>query len=68
MVAHIHGGTRLRVFENWVLRGILGPSRVKVNKSSSKDYITRSFMTCIPHQILLGWVGHVARKRERRGA
>jgi hypothetical protein len=42
----------LRVFENWVLR-IFGPSRGKWQKAG-KDFIRRSFITCILYQILLG--------------
>jgi hypothetical protein len=38
-----------------------------------KDFIMRSFMTCLPHPVLLGdqerrmrWAGHVARMGEMR--
>jgi len=44
---------RLRVFENWVLRGIFRPKRDEV-KWSGEDYIMGSFMICTPHQILFG--------------
>jgi hypothetical protein len=44
---------RLRFFENRVLRRIFGPKREELT-GSGEDYITRSFMLCIPHQILLG--------------
>jgi hypothetical protein len=44
---------RLRVFENRVLRRILGPKRDDVT-GRGEDYITRSFMLCTPRQILLG--------------
>jgi hypothetical protein len=42
---------RLRVFENRVLRRILGPKRDKVRKESGEDYITRTLMICTSHQI-----------------
>jgi hypothetical protein len=44
---------RLRVFENRVLRRIFGPKRDDV-RENGEDYITKSFMLCIPHQISLG--------------
>jgi hypothetical protein len=37
----------LRVFENRMLRRILGPKR-----ESGEDYITRNLMICTYHQIL----------------
>jgi hypothetical protein len=42
---------RLRLFENGVLRRIIGPKREKVTEYGA-DYIMRSYMTYIPHQIL----------------
>jgi hypothetical protein len=42
---------RPRVFENWLLRNIFGPKRDEVT-GEWKKYKMRSFMTCIPHQIL----------------
>jgi len=36
LVAHIEGGTRLRVFENWVLGRIFGPRRDEVNRGGEK--------------------------------
>ena len=42
---------RLRMFENGVLRRIFGPKREKVTKYG-KDYIMRSCMTYVSHQIL----------------
>jgi hypothetical protein len=41
---------RLRLFENRVLRRIIGPMRDKVTVSE-EDYITESFMPCTTHQI-----------------
>ena len=66
---------RLRVFENRVLRRILGSKRDEVT-GNGEDYITGSFMLCTPHQILMWlikargmrWTWHVARMGERRGA
>ena len=43
---------RLRVFENRVLRRIFRPKTEEVT-GSGEDYITRSFMICTPHQILV---------------
>jgi len=42
---------RLRVFENVVLRIILGS---KTDELSGENYINRSFIICSPHQILFG--------------
>jgi len=36
LVAHIEGGTRLRVFENRVLRGIFGPKMDEVTGEERK--------------------------------
>jgi hypothetical protein len=43
---------RLRVFESRVLRSIYGPKRDKVT-GGGKNYIMRSLMICILHQLLL---------------
>jgi len=42
---------RPRVFEIRVLKKIFGPKRGEVTRSR-EDYITRSFLLCIPHEIL----------------
>ena len=44
---------RLRVLENRVLK-IFGPKMDEVTRErgSGEDYETRSFMLCVPHQIL----------------
>jgi hypothetical protein len=42
---------RLRVFENRVLRKMLGPKRDAVT-GTGRDCIIRSLMICTPHQIL----------------
>jgi hypothetical protein len=44
---------RLSVFENGVLRRIYGPKRDEV-KGNGENYITRSLMICIFHQLLFG--------------
>jgi hypothetical protein len=44
------------VFENRVLRRILGPEREKWLES--EDYINRTFVTFMLHQILLGLSYH----------
>jgi hypothetical protein len=44
---------RLKVFENTVLRDILVPKGDNI-KGTGKDYIRRSFMSCIARQILFG--------------
>jgi len=44
---------RLRVFENRILRRIFGPKRDTVT-GSGENYIQRSLMVCVPHQILFG--------------
>jgi hypothetical protein len=47
---------RLRVFENRVLRGILGPKRDEVRHNGENCKIGR-FIICTNHQILLGRSG-----------
>jgi len=57
-----------------VMRKIRGSKTRR--QENGEDHITRSFMTCTPHQILFGviklrrmkWAGNVARMRDRRGA
>ena len=44
---------RLRVFENRVLRRILGPKRDEVT-GNEENYIMRSLMFFAPHPILCG--------------
>jgi hypothetical protein len=65
---------RLRVFENMVMRKILG-SKTRRQKNG-EDHITRSFMVYTPHRILFGVIklrrmkltGNVARMGDRRDA
>ena len=45
---------RLTVFENRVLRRIFGRKRDEVTGEWKENYITRSLMIRIPHQILSG--------------
>jgi hypothetical protein len=60
------------VFENRVLRRIFGPKREEV-AGPGEDSVTRSFVTCTLHEMLLGrssqgrikWAEHVARREER---
>jgi len=74
LVAHIEGGTRLRVFENRVLRRILGPKRDDVtgewrklhNKELNDLYYSPTIVRVIKSR-RMRWVGHVARMGERRG-
>ena len=49
MVSHTKGGTRLRVFENRVLRRIFGPKRDHVTEELNDLYC---LMICTAHQIL----------------
>jgi hypothetical protein len=44
---------RLWVFENRVLRIIFGLKR-EMWQEAGEDYVTRNFITCIFHKILLG--------------
>jgi len=53
LVADIEEGTRLKVFEKRVLRGIFGPKRDEVT-GELKNYIMSSLMICTPHPILFG--------------
>jgi len=49
----LSGERRMRVFEKRVVRRIFGPKKEDVTESG-KDYLTRNFMICTPHQILFG--------------
>jgi hypothetical protein len=72
LVAHIEGGTRLRVFENRVLRRIFGPKRddvmgdwIKLHKEDLNDlYCSPNIVRGIKERIR--WVWHVAGLEERR--
>jgi hypothetical protein len=43
----------LRAFQKRVLRRIFGPKREEMAEAG-EDCIIRSFITCTPHQVLLG--------------
>jgi hypothetical protein len=53
LVANFKGGTRLRVFENRMLRGIFGPNRDEVTWGG-ENYMMRSLMICTAEPILFG--------------
>jgi hypothetical protein len=44
---------RLRVFENRMLKRIIGPKRDKVTENG-ENYTMRSLMICTPHPVLFG--------------
>jgi hypothetical protein len=44
---------KLRLFENWVLRGVFGPNKDEV-AGEWRKFIMRSFMICTPHPIFCG--------------
>jgi hypothetical protein len=46
--------SRLRVFENRVLRRVFGPKRDEVT-GNGENYIMRSLMICTAYPILCGW-------------
>ena len=62
------------MFENRVLRRIIGPKRDEMEGEWRRLH-NESFMIYTPHQILLGviksgrmrWAGHMARTGDRRG-
>jgi hypothetical protein len=66
---------RLRVFENRVLRRIFGPKRDEVTGGWRKLYNEKlHYLYCSPSTVRLfkarrmRWAGHVARRKEVRGA
>jgi hypothetical protein len=66
---------RLRVFENKVLRRIFGPKRNEVTGDWRKlhneelhDLYSSPSVIIIIKSRRMGWVGHVARMREKRNA
>jgi hypothetical protein len=46
--------SRLRVFENRVLRRAFGPKRDEVT-GNAENYIMRNLVVCIPYPILCRW-------------
>ena len=50
LIPHTEGGTRLRVFENGVLRGIFGPKRDEVTGERRKLHIDELYdLYCSPN-------------------
>jgi hypothetical protein len=71
LVADIEGGTRLRVFENRVLRTIFGPKRDEETEEWRKEelkdlYCSRNLLRVIKSR-RIRWAGQVTRMGERRG-
>ena len=52
LVSHNEGRHGLRQIQSGVLKKTFAPKKWR---QSGEDYITRSFMLCIPHQTLFGW-------------
>jgi len=64
---------RLRMFENWVLRRIFGPRRdevtgewKKLHNEELNDLYCSSDIVRVTKSRRMKWVGHVARRGERR--
>jgi len=75
LVAHIQGGTRLRVFENRVLRRIFGPKRDDVTEKWGKlhnEVLNDLYSTLNIIRVVISRrmrsATHVASMGERRGA
>jgi len=74
LVAHIEGGTYLRVFENRVLRRIFWPNRDevagkwrKLRNEELKDVYSSPKIFPVIKLKRIRWAGHVGRMGERRG-
>jgi hypothetical protein len=66
LVAHIDRGSRLRVFENRVLRRIFGPKQDEVAGKWRRLHNEKLYdLYSSPRE---RWTGHVARMGDRRGA
>ena len=73
MVADIEGGTRLRVFENRVLRRVFGPKRDevtgewrKLHNEELRDLYSLPNIVRVVTSRRMRWAGHVARMGEER--
>ena len=73
LIAHLEGGSGLRVFENRVLRGIFGPKGDEVTRERRKLHNEeRNDLYCSPNVVRvikwrrMRWAGHVARMGEKR--
>jgi hypothetical protein len=73
LVSDIKGGTRLRVFENRVLRRIFGPRRDevtgewrKLHNEELRDLYSSPNIIRIMKSSRMRWTGHVARTGEKR--
>jgi hypothetical protein len=73
VVAHFAGGTRLRVFENRVLRRIYGPKMDgvtekwrKLHNEEHNDIYSSSSIVWVIKSRRVRWAGHVALMGERR--
>jgi hypothetical protein len=73
LVAYTEGGTRLRVFENRVLRGVFGPEREvtgqwrKLHNEELNDLYSLPNIMRVVKSRRMRWAGHVARMGEERG-
>jgi len=74
LTAHIEGGTRLRVFENRVLRRIFGPKREEVKREwrkLHKEELNDLYFPPNTFRVIksrrVRWDGHVELMLERRG-
>jgi len=74
LVAHTEGGTRLRVFQNRVLRRIFGRKRDEVTRERRRLlnqqlydlYSSTNIIQVIKSRRII-WAGHVVHMGERRG-
>jgi hypothetical protein len=74
LVAHTEGATRLKVFENRVMRRIFGPKRDEITGELRKphnegldDLYSSTNIIRLKKSKRMGWAGHVACIGDRRG-